>query len=79
MGHAAAERPTRSPAALSSVGLARALSMEPKILLLDELFGALDALTQPTCRPDGDPPPAGQHHHLITHDVDEAVLPSDRS
>ncbi len=62
------------------VGIARALAMEPKILLLDEPFGALDALTRAHLQD------AVMEIHtalgntmmMVTHDVDEAVLLSDR-
>jgi nitrate/nitrite transport system ATP-binding protein len=62
------------------VGIARALSMEPKVLLLDEPFGALDALTRAhlqdeVIRIQGE---LGNTVMMITHDVDEAVLLSDR-
>src|SRR5208337_845718 len=61
-------------------GLARALAMEPKVLLLDEPFGALDALTRAHLQ---DSVMAlhqklGNTVLMITHDVDEAVLLSDR-
>lgn len=62
------------------VGIARALSMQPKVLLMDEPFGALDSLTR-THMQDA---LMAIHAHLnntvimITHDVDEAVLLSDR-
>jgi nitrate/nitrite transport system ATP-binding protein len=62
------------------VGIARALAMQPKILLLDEPFGALDALTRAHLQDS-----VMQIHAtlkntmiMITHDVDEAVLLSDR-
>jgi nitrate/nitrite transport system ATP-binding protein len=62
------------------VGIARALAMEPKVLLMDEPFGALDALTRASLQE------ALMEIHarlgntvlMITHDIDEAVLLSDR-
>ena len=62
------------------VGLARALAMQPKILLIDEPFGALDALTRAHLQ-DSVMEIHGQLGNtimMITHDVDEAVLLSDR-
>jgi nitrate/nitrite transport system ATP-binding protein len=62
------------------VGIARALAMEPKVLLLDEPFGALDALTRAHLQ-DGlmeIHQRLGNTVMMITHDVDEAVLLSDR-
>jgi len=62
------------------VGIARALSMEPKILLLDEPFGALDALTRATLQDEliKVMDATGATVIMVTHDVDEAVLLSDR-
>jgi nitrate/nitrite transport system ATP-binding protein len=62
------------------VGIARALAMEPKVLLMDEPFGALDALTR--ARLQDELLAIVQRTHstvvMVTHDVDEAVLLSDR-
>jgi nitrate/nitrite transport system ATP-binding protein len=81
MAHARAKRPAEISGGMKQrVGLARALSMEPKVLLLDEPFGALDALTRAHLQDSV----MGIHLKLsntvlmITHDVDEAVLLSDR-
>jgi ABC-type nitrate/sulfonate/bicarbonate transport system ATPase subunit len=62
------------------VGIARALAMEPKVLLLDEPFGALDALTRAHLQDSVMEIHArlGNTMMMITHDVDEAVLLSDR-
>jgi nitrate/nitrite transport system ATP-binding protein len=62
------------------VGIARALSMEPKVLLMDEPFGALDALTRAKLQDELLQIVATTHSTVImvTHDVDEAVLLSDR-
>ena len=62
------------------VGIARALSMEPKMLLLDEPFGALDALTRAHLQDELTRIVAktGSTVMMVTHDVDEAVLLSDR-
>src|SRR5213078_4726955 len=62
------------------VGLARALAMEPKVLLLDEPFGALDALTRAHLQDSvmAIHTKLGNTVMMITHDVDEAVLLSDR-
>ena len=62
------------------VGIARALSMEPNVLLLDEPFGALDALTRAKLQDELLQIVAKTHSTvvMVTHDVDEAVLLSDR-
>ena len=62
------------------VGIARALAMEPKVLLLDEPFGALDALTRAHLQDSlmEIHQRLGNTVMMITHDVDEAVLLSDR-
>jgi len=62
------------------VGIARAFAMEPKILLMDEPFGALDALTRAALQDElnGVMAKTGATVVMVTHDVDEAVLLSDR-
>ena len=62
------------------VGIARALSMNPKVLLMDEPFGALDALTRAHLQDELMRITAGTGSTvvMVTHDVDEAVLLSDR-
>jgi nitrate/nitrite transport system ATP-binding protein len=62
------------------VGIARALSMEPKVLLMDEPFGALDALTRAKLQDEllQIVSKTGSTVVMVTHDVDEAVLLADR-
>lgn len=81
MLHALHKRPSEISGGMKQrVGIARALAMQPKVLLLDEPFGALDALTRAHLQDEV----MRIHSNLkntvmmITHDVDEAVLLSDR-
>jgi len=62
------------------VGIARALAMQPKVLLMDEPFGALDALTRAKLQDELMKICTKTRNTviMITHDVDEAVLLSDR-
>jgi nitrate/nitrite transport system ATP-binding protein len=62
------------------VGIARALGMQPQVLLLDEPFGALDALTRTHLQDElmRITRDSGNTVLMVTHDVDEAVLLSDR-
>jgi len=81
MTHAANKLPDEISGGMKQrIGIARALSMEPKILLLDEPFGALDALTRSHLQDSLMEIHAdlGNTIIMITHDVDEAVLLSDR-
>jgi len=81
MNHALHKKPDELSGGMRQrVGIARALAMQPKILLLDEPFGALDALTRAHLQDT-----VIEIHQatksttiMITHDVDEAVLLADR-
>jgi nitrate/nitrite transport system ATP-binding protein len=81
MAHAKDKRPMEISGGMKQrVGIARALAMEPKVLLLDEPFGALDALTRAHLQDSVMAIHAQLRNTvlMITHDVDEAVLLSDR-
>ena len=81
LDHASAKHPHEISGGMKQrVGIARALAMEPKVLLMDEPFGALDALTRAHLQDEllkivGQ---TGSTVVMVTHDVDEAVLLSDR-
>ena len=81
LSHAEHKRPNEISGGMKQrVGIARALAMEPNVLLLDEPFGALDALTRAHLQDELLRIAASTHSTVImvTHDVDEAVLLSDR-
>jgi nitrate/nitrite transport system ATP-binding protein len=81
MSHAMHKRPSEISGGMKQrVGIARALAMEPKVLLMDEPFGALDALTRAHLQDSLMEIQRDLNNTviMITHDVDEAVLLSDR-
>ena len=80
MEHAMHKRPGEISGGMKQrVGIARALAMQPQVLLLDEPFGALDALTRAHLQDElMETSQLGNTVIMITHDVDEAVLLSDR-
>jgi nitrate/nitrite transport system ATP-binding protein len=79
--HAAQKRPGEISGGMKQrVGIARALAMEPKVLLMDEPFGALDALTRAKLQDELLEIVSKTQATvvMVTHDVDEAVLLSDK-
>ena len=81
LSHAAQKRPGEISGGMKQrVGIARALAMEPKVLLMDEPFGALDALTRAKLQDELLEIMARTQSTvvMVTHDVDEAVLLSDK-
>jgi len=79
--HAAQKRPGEISGGMKQrVGIARALALEPKVLLMDEPFGALDALTRAKLQDELLEIVARTQSTvvMVTHDVDEAVLLSDK-